>query len=153
MRIAEICRNSVVTCHRNMSAVEVAQLMRDRHVGDVVVVDEDNGRRAPVGIVTDRDLVVQVMAMGGNPDILRAGDLIAGKLVTAVGSELVDDAIRYMRSKGIRRLPVVDSDNSLIGILTADDVTEYLAGELTDLTRIMPRQIQIEQAKRDPVAH
>ncbi len=127
--------------------------MRDRHVGDVVVVEDNDGRRIPVGIVTDRDLVVQVMAMGVSPDILRAGDLITGKLVTAVGSELVDEAIRYMRSKGIRRLPVVDADNALIGILTADDVTEHLAGELTDVTRIMPRQIQIEQAKRDPISH
>ncbi|MES2090552.1 MAG: CBS domain-containing protein [Pseudomonadota bacterium] len=153
MRISEICRHSVVTCHRETSAVEVAQLMRDRHVGDVVVVENNDGRRIPVGIVTDRDLVVQVMAMGVSPDILLAGDLITGKLVTAVGSEFVDEAIRYMRSKGIRRLPVVDADNALIGVLTADDVTEYLAGELTDVTRIMPRQIQIEQAKRDPIAH
>lgn len=153
MRISEICRHSVVVCHRETSAVEVAQLMRDRHVGDVVVVEDNDGRRIPVGIVTDRDLVVQVMAMGVSPDILRAGDLITGKLVTAVGSEFVDEAIRYMRSKGIRRLPVVDADNALIGILTADDVTEHLAGELTDVTRIMPRQIQIEQAKRDPISH
>ena len=145
MRIGEICTRSVVTCGRDTSALELAQLMRDRHVGDVIVVDE---RESPVGIVTDRDLVVQVMAKGVDPGLLRAGDLIAGELVTAVESEVVYDAIWHMRSKGVRRLPVVDEHNRLLGVVTADDVTKFLAAELTEVARIVPRQIKLEQAAR-----
>lgn len=153
MHIGEICTRSVATCRRDASAPEIAQLMRDRHVGDVIVIDEYEGKLTPVGIVTDRDLVVQIMAKGINPDLLRAGDLIAADLVTAVESEGVYDAIWHMRSKGIRRLPVVDAHNHLVGVLTADDVTEFLAEELTQVARIVPRQIKREEATRDPLPH
>jgi CBS domain-containing protein len=152
MHIGEICTRSVVTCGRDTSALELAQLMRDHHVGDVIVVDEREGKLTPVGIVTDRDLVVQVMAKGLNPDLPRAGDMIVDELVTAVESEGVYDAIWHMRNKGIRRLPVVDAHNRLLGVLTADDVTEFLAEELTQVARIMPRQIKVEEAALDPVA-
>lgn len=153
MHIGEICTRSAVTCRRDASAPEIAQLMRDHHVGNVIVIDEHEGRLTPVGIVTDRDLVVQIMAKGINPDLLRADDLIAADLVTAVESEGVYDAIWHMRSKGIRRLPVVDAHNHLVGVLTADDVTEFLAEELTEVARIVPRQIKREEATRDPLAH
>jgi len=152
MHIGEICTRSTVICRRDASASEVAQLMRDRHVGDVIVVDEHEGQLTPVGIVTDRDLVVQVMAERLNPNLLRAGDLIANDLVTAFESELVYDAIWHMRRKSIRRLPVVDAHNHLLGVLTADDVIEFLAGELSELARLAPRQIKREEVTRDPVA-
>lgn len=153
MHVGEICTRSVVTCRRDASVLELAQLMRDHHVGDVIVVAEHEGQVTPVGVVTDRDLVVEVVAKGVNPDLLRAGDLISNDLVTAFESELVYDAIWHMRSKGIRRLPVVDAHNHLLGVLTADDVTEFLAEALTEVARITPRQKKREEATRDPVAH
>lgn len=153
MHIGEICTRSVVTCRRDASVLELAQLMRDHHVGDVIVVDEHEGHVTPVGVVTDRDLVVEVLAKGVDPDLLRAGDLIANEIVTAFESELVYDAIWHMRGKGIRRLPVVDTHNHLRGVLTADDVTKFLAEELTEVARIAPRQIKREEATREPVAH
>lgn len=152
MHIGEICTRSVVTCGRETSALELAQLMRDRHVGDVIVVDEYDGQMTPVGVVTDRDLVVEILAKGANPDLLRAGDLIANEIVTAFESELVYDAIWHMRGKGIRRLPVIDSHNHLLGVLTADDVTAFLAEELTEVARIAHRQIKREEAAQDPLA-
>lgn len=151
MHIGEICTRSVVTCRREASAMELAQLMRDHHVGDVIVVDEHEGVVTPVGVVTDRDLVIEVMAKGVNPDHLRAEDLVAVEITTAFESELVYDAIWHMRGKGIRRLPVVDAHNHLVGVLTADDVTKFLADELTEVARIAPHQIKREQATRDPV--
>jgi len=152
MHIGEICKRSVVTCGRETSALELAQLMRDHHVGDVIVVDEYEGRQMPVGIVTDRDLVVQIMAKGVTPELVRAGDMLVGDLVTVVETEGVYDAIWHMRSKGIRRLPVVDAHAHLLGVVTADDVTEFLAAELTEVACIVPRQIRLEEAKREPVA-
>lgn len=153
MHIGEICTRSVVTCRRDASAMELAQLMRDHHVGDVIVVDGHEGQATPVGVITDRDLVIEVMAKGVSPDRLRADDLIATEIVTAFESELVYDAIWHMRGKGLRRLPVVDAHNHLCGVLTADDVTKFLAEELTEVARIAPRQIKREEATRDPVAN
>ena len=151
MRIGEICTRSVVTCRRDASALELARLMRDHHVGDVIVVDEVAGVVTPIGVVTDRDLVVEVMAQGVLPDRLRAEDLIAVEIVTAFESELVYDAIWHMRGKGIRRLPVVDAHNHLVGVLTADDLTRFLAEELTEVARIPLQQAKREEATRDPV--
>ena len=150
MRIGEICTRSVVTCRRDASALELAKLMRDHHVGDVIVVDEHEGVVTPVGIVTDRDLVIKVLAKGVDPDGLRAEDVGAVEIETAFESELVYDAIWHMRGKGIRRLPVVNAHNHLIGVLTTDDVTRFLAEELAEVARIAPQQIKREEATRDP---
>lgn len=151
MHIGEICTRSVVVCGRETSALAIAQRMREHHVGDVIVVDERDGKMTPVGVVTDRDLVVEVLAMGVNPALLRAGDLIAGEVVvTAIDSENVYDAVWHMRGKGIRRLPVIDARGHLIGVLTADDVTRTLAEELSELTRIAPDQVRREQLRGAP---
>jgi CBS domain-containing protein len=148
MHIGETCTRSVVTCRRDASAQALAQLMREQHVGDVVVVDEQDGHKTPVGVVTDRDLVVEVMAAGVDPAILRADDLLVGELVTAIDTELLGDAVWHMRGKGIRRLPVVDAHGHLVGILTADDITRCLVEALTEVARIAPRQVKLEQGRR-----
>ena len=135
MRVGDICKRSVVTCRRDASALELACLMRERRVGDVVVMDEQDGASTPIGIVTDRDLVVEVMANSVDPDMLRADEMIVGELVTVLDTELVYDAIWHMRRKGVRRLPVLDAHGRLAGILTADDVTRFLAQELTEIAR------------------
>lgn len=148
MHIGEICTRPVVTCPRGTSALELARLMRERHVGAVVVVDELDGRSTPVGVVTDRDLVIEVMACGVDPELLLAGDLIVAEPATAVETELVFDAIWHMRRKGIRRLPVVDANSRLVGIVTTDDVTRFLAEQLTAVTCIVPSQVRREEANR-----
>jgi signal-transduction protein with cAMP-binding, CBS, and nucleotidyltransferase domain len=153
MRVNQICTHSVVTCRRDTSALELAVIMRDRHVGDVIVVDDDgDGGAKPVGIVTDRDLVVRVMAQGVDPGLLKADDLVRDELEIALDSEFAFDAICRMRGKGVRRLPVVDSRCRLIGILAADDVVRFLTEELSAIARIMPRQIQREEAELEPLA-
>lgn len=149
MNILDICTRTVITCHRKATAQELARIMRERHVGDVLVVDDCEGGVRPVGIVTDRDLVVQVLAEGLGPEQLRAEDLMGTELVTAIGSESPYDAIWHMRSRGIRRLPVVDAHDRLLGILCADDLTDFLGQELAALARISPRQADREQVRMD----
>jgi CBS domain-containing protein len=126
--------------------------MREHHVGDVIVVDGQGTSLVPIGIVTDRDLVIEVLA----PDVARgdlcAEDLIKGELLTATEQELVYDAIWYMRSRGVRRLPVVDQRGCLVGIVTSDDVSRYLAAELTDLVQVPSHQQTLETARRAPLA-
>ncbi|MDQ6628508.1 MAG: CBS domain-containing protein [Pseudomonadota bacterium] len=152
MKVTEICTRSVVTCERETTARQVAKLMREHNVGDVIVVDNGDGGRKPVGIVTDRDLAVHVVAAGVDPELIVAGDFIHGELELVLESELIYDAIWHMRSKGVRRLPVIDSRCHLVGILTADDLSRCLAAELSELTQIAPRQMQHRNPKLDATA-
>src|SRR5574340_613686 len=108
MPIGEICNREVVIVQPNKSALEAAQLMRQHHVGDVVVVEERGGFRVPVGIVTDRDLVVEVVAPGLDPSVITVGDIMVPELATVTENIGVFEAIQYMRTKGVRRLPVVE---------------------------------------------
>jgi CBS domain-containing protein len=150
MRVGDICTRAAVTCGRDTSARELARLMCERHVGDVVVVDADGSNVVPVGVVTDRDLVVRVLARGGDPETQSAGDLMDERLVTAVQSEHVHDAIWHMRSKGVRCLPIVDAHDRLVGVLTADDVARFLADELSVLARIALHETHEPQAAARP---
>ncbi|HYA76647.1 MAG TPA: CBS domain-containing protein [Burkholderiaceae bacterium] len=147
MRISEICRREVISCGRKTSATELARMMRDGHVGDVIVVEDRKGAPVPIGIVTDRDLVVHVIAAGVAPDTVTAADLMIEDIVTAAETEYVYDAIWHMRSKGVRRLPVVDARQALVGVLTMDDVMRYVAEELGELARITPHQVVLERSR------
>ncbi len=148
MAIREICNRNVVIVHRNDTVFDAAKLMRQHHVGDVIVVDERNGMRVPVGIVTDRDLVVEIMANEADRMSLRVGELMSGELATVKESTGVFEAIQYMRGKGVRRLPVVNDHGSLVGILTLDDVLELLSEELTDLSKLVRHEQQKEAVMR-----
>jgi CBS domain-containing protein len=124
-------------------------MMRSSHVGDVVVVDEPDGERIPVGIVTDRDLVVQVMALEADPTTVTAGDLISGALKTAGEANTVYEIAELMRSKGVRRVPVVNEHGGLVGIVALDDLLKVIGEELTLLGRVFAReQMQEHQSRR-----
>jgi signal-transduction protein with cAMP-binding, CBS, and nucleotidyltransferase domain len=146
MRIGELCTRSVVTCNAHCSAADIARLMRKQHVGDVVVVEPVEDGQRPLGVVTDRDLVLQVLAPGIDPSAAKATDLMS-PAITALASEGVYDAIWHMRRKGCRRLPVVDAQGRLAGLVTLDDLTQFLATELVELGRVSLRQHELECAR------
>ena len=112
MPVGEICTREVVIVKRNDSVLEAAKLMRQHHVGDVVVIEERGGVRVPVGIVTDRDLVVEIMAPQLDPAVITVGDIMEQELVTVKESTGLFEAIQYMRSKTVRRLPIVDENGA-----------------------------------------
>lgn len=139
--IGQICNRDVVVAPPGTSVVEAAQLMRQRHVGSLVVVAKDaDGARRPVGIVTDRDIVVEVIAMGLDPAVITAGDIMAPDLVTARESEGVLETMELMRYRGVRRLPIVDESGQLVGIVAVDDLLEMLAEETNELVRIVTQE-------------
>jgi CBS domain-containing protein len=148
MPVSEICNREVIIVQRDATVHEAAKLMRQHHVGDVVVVEERKGVRVPVGIVTDRDLVVEIMAPDLVQMVITVGDIMADKLVTVKDSTGVYEAIQYMRSEGVRRLPVVDGKGALIGILTLDDLLELLAEELLELSKLVKHEQKKESVKR-----
>lgn len=148
MAIGEICNRDVVIVGRGESTLDAARLMRQHHVGDVLVVEERKGRKEPVGIVTDRDLVVEIMAPGLDPAAITVGDIMGPDLVTVRESTGVFEAIQYMRTKGVRRLPVVDAHNGLVGILALDDLLELLSEELLALAKLVRLEQQKEAGSR-----
>jgi CBS domain-containing protein len=148
MPIGEICNRDTVIVKRDDTVLEAAKLMRQHHVGDVIVVEERGGVTVPVGIVTDRDLVVEIMATELDPDVITVGDIMEQELVTVNEGVGVFEAIQYMRSKTVRRLPVVDKDNALVGILTLDDLLELLSEELLAISKLVSYQRQRETRHR-----
>ncbi|MFN3545740.1 MAG: CBS domain-containing protein [Thiobacillus sp.] len=148
MPIGELCNREVVITEKSMVVTEAAQLMRTHHVGDLVVVETREGRRIPVGIVTDRDIVVEVVAAGVNPEALKVGDIMGPEVATVRESEGMFEALRYMRDRGVRRMPVVDSDGALVGILTLDDLLELLAEEMMELAKLVSHERKREMATR-----
>lgn len=140
MAIGEICNREVAFAERETTINAAAKLMRHYHVGSLVIVDDLSGKRVPVGIVTDRDLVVEVEAMDLDPKVITIGDIMTKELFTVPESQGVLETMEVMRFKGVRRLPVVDSEGRLAGIVTIDDLLEVLAEELTDLTRIISKE-------------
>lgn len=148
MPIGEICSRDVVFLRRDDTVLEAAKLMRQHHVGDVVVVEERDGVRVPVGIVTDRDLVVEIMATELDHTVITVGDIMEQELVTVKESVGIFEAIQYMRSKTVRRLPIVDETGALLGILTLDDLLELLSEELLAISKLISYQRQKETRRR-----
>lgn len=137
MPVSEVCNRAVVIVRPEDSALEAARLMRQHHVGDVLVVEERGGVKVPVGIVTDRDLVIEIMAAELGSDDVAVRDFMQAEMATIRDDAGLYEAIGYMRSKGVRRLPVVSGNGGLVGILALDDVLELLAEELSALAKLV----------------
>jgi CBS domain-containing protein len=148
MAVGEICSREVVFARRGESLRVAAQLMREKHVGALAVVDERNGDRIPVGIITDRDIVIAVVAKGLDADTLLVGEAMSPDLVTARESDGVSECIAKMRAKGVRRVPVVDARGALVGIVSADDFLDLLAEELSGLARMIASEQRREAKTR-----
>ncbi|MBA2659931.1 MAG: CBS domain-containing protein [Nitrosospira sp.] len=148
MPVGEICNRDVIILQRDNTILEAAKLMRQHHVGDVVVVEERGGVRVPVGIVTDRDLVVEIMATELDQTVITVGDIMVQELATAKDSTGVFETIQYMRSKAVRRLPIVDENGALVGILALDDLLELLSEELLAIAKLVRHQREKETNRR-----
>ncbi len=136
MTVGHFCNREVVICGRESTIVEVAQLMRLHHVGDVVIVEDREDIPVPVGIITDRDLVVELIADGVDLDAVTVGDVMSYELVTARTDDSIWETLKRMRGQGVRRIPVVNDQGGLEGILALDDILELLAEELSMLAKV-----------------
>lgn len=148
MQVGEICTREVVCASAETTINAAAKLMRQYHIGDVIVTREENGRRIPLGIVTDRDIVLGVVAPELSASTLTVGDIMGPELITATETDDVFDAMQRMRNKGVRRLPIVQEDGDLAGILSIDDIIEVLAEEMNQLARLISREQTHERETR-----
>lgn len=148
MSAGEYCNRDVVIVEKSESIREAINLMRDRHVGDVVVVEMLENATRPVGILTDRDIVVEILAEDVDLDAVNVGDVMSYQLVTVPEDTKLVDAIKIMRGKGVRRLPVVNENNELQGILSVDDILELVVEQLSDVVGLITREISNEEKSR-----
>ena len=148
MNAGELCNREVITATREMSIREAAQLMRDRHVGSLVVVEGSGDPQKPVGILTDRDIVIEVIAENVGVDEVAVGDVMTYALLKVNVQDSILDTAQRMRARGVRRVPVIEATGELAGILALDDILELLSEELSLLTRVTVREAEQEKKKR-----
>ncbi|MCW8400338.1 CBS domain-containing protein [Legionella sp. PATHC038] len=148
MRVGEYCNRDVVVINSNESVKNAAELMRTHHVGDLVLVEEHNNQKIPIGIVTDRDLVIEVMAVGVQPESLLVRDILTEPFSCVFENDSLFDALEIMHSKRIRRLPVISENKTLIGIITLDDLIEILTETMTHIVDVVKLQQKKEARQR-----
>lgn len=144
----EICTRSVTIAFRQTTLNGAARLMRENHVGCLVVVDEAGGVRTVVGVLTDRDIVTAVVASDLDPRTLCVEDVMVTDLVTVREEDSLIDLMRTMRRKGVRRLPVVGRQNELMGVVALDDVLDILAQEFSLLVGAIDSEGKRERQMR-----
>lgn len=140
MNVGEYCKRGIATIPQRASAVEAAKLMRERRVGFLVVLDEECVERRPVGVLTDRDILLKVVACEVDPCSVMVADIMARQPMIATESDSLSEAVRGMRLAGIRRLPVVDARGSLTGVIALDDAIVAVTGMLSDLSTSIGRE-------------
>jgi predicted transcriptional regulator len=148
MSVENICNHNVVTCEADAGIVETAVRMREAHVGAVIVTEYRNGRQTPVGIVTDRDLVMEVIAQEIPPAELKVSDIMSRELTIVRKDNGIEFALTQMLEAGVRRVPVVDRQDVLVGVLSIDDVLEHLARQLSHVADALRREQSREAVQR-----
>jgi CBS domain-containing protein len=150
MQVATTRQRLVVTIQESEDVSRAAELMHEKHVGYLVVVELDPLPR-PVGVVTDRDIVASVVARGVDPRAVRVADIMTFNPVMARESDSMEVVLHKMRSFGVRRLPVVNSRRELVGILAIDDVLRAIADDAQDVVNVIAHERQVEGAARSVV--
>lgn len=147
MLLKEICTPEVIRCTPEVTALAISRLMRERHVGDVVVV-EDEDDQTPVGLVTDRDIVVEVLGRDRDPARVAAREIMRKPVVIARTTEDASQAVERMKAHGVRRIPVMDEQRKLAGIVCLDDLLKVLAADAGALADIISREQDREHRTR-----
>lgn len=150
MLLSSFCMLDVARCSPQTTVLEAAHLMRRHHTGDLVVVDDDGGdeRQTPLGVITDRDIVVEVLAKGGDPAHTLVSQVMRTPVVVANAQEDSSAVLERMRTHGVRRIPVVGDNGWLVGIITVDDMLKRLAADANMLTEIVGKEQNQEQRAR-----
>lgn len=144
MNIGKICNHNVVSADADASVLEGARLMRHNHVGSIIVTKQEGQAARPVGIITDRDLIVEVMAEEIEPNSVTLGDAMTPYPLAAREDDEPFDVLNAMRSKGVRRIPVIDDDGLLVGVLAIDDILRMISREMADLVGLIQKEYDTE---------
>ncbi len=137
MSVGRICVREVDLADADESVQVAAQRMHARKVGTLVVLDSE---KRPTGILTDRDLTVRVLAEGRDPFHTRVGDVMTRSPKTVREETPIEEALALMRAGQFRRLPVVDAEGALVGLVSLDDILDLLAEEFREIGRLVQEE-------------
>jgi CBS domain-containing protein len=146
--LTDLYEKNVVCLKSDHTVWDAANLMLENHIGDIVVTESHNGKTVPVGIVTDRDIVISSVAKKLAPETLKLYEIITKKMVTATEGSNLSDLVQLLTDEGISRLPIVDSDGALKGILTSKRLFQYFAEGICELS-----SLSNQQQRREEKAH
>jgi CBS domain-containing protein len=148
MKTGDICTKDVVFVDRETIIQQAALTMREEHVGDLIVVDSAKHAKKPVGILTDRDIVLAVVAPKLDPSLFTVGDVMSQGIMTAPADQDIFDTVHAMRLRGVRRVPVVDKDGEITGVFALDDFVSLLAREMDEVAKLILRERDKETRSR-----
>lgn len=150
MNVAQLCSRNVISVRKTDELLAAARLMREHHVGYLVVIEPDfaGSTARPIGVLTDRDIVVGIVARGRDLRNLIVGDVMTQNPVVVDQFDSILTAVREMRRIGVRRMPVTGSLGELIGVLSLDDVLDSLAAELQNLAGAVRNEQRVETELR-----
>lgn len=148
MSIGEICNRNVVCIKMNESIFQAAFLMRKFHVGDLVISNPINGKIMPIGILTDRDIVIEVLAKDIDPNSIMVKDIMSSDLTIANETDSVFDVLDLMVDTGVRRMPIVNDREGLIGIISIEDLIQQMAEQLSSISRVLYKGQEFESLLR-----
>lgn len=149
MKVGDLCTRTVIVAHGDEHVLEAGRRMRDRHVGCLVVVEDEDDGMHPIGIVTDRDLLNAIIGTHlGRVEDLRLAELMSWDVLVAHEKDDVSDALARMRARGVRRLPIVDDDGVLRGIISYDDMIEWMGDQLAELAALVASEQRRERGLR-----
>jgi len=152
MSIEKFMRKDFVTVPMDTTVLEASRLMLDRHVGDVIILDEDMDFNSvpgsPIGILTDRDIVLAFAKSGRLDPDCKVSTFANGSVMTASIQDGLADTIKKMGRSGIRRIPVLNANKKIVGVLYTDDCLELLGDELNSLASIMKNAMKREKLQQ-----
>src|SRR5512139_3300352 len=138
--VRDVAVHNAVTVPPEESIDECAKRMHAEHVGCLIVVEQTDGIQFPIGMLTDRDIAIEVVAFGLDPRAMTAGDVMSERPAVVEEDDDLLDALAHMRERGVRRLPVVRPDGALSGMLALDNLLEALGEEIDGVVGVMRAQ-------------
>lgn len=148
MAIGTICTRRVITVDRGIDVAAAARVMRDRQVGYLVVTDAASGGQKPVGVITDRDIVIKVMAPNVDPHSRKVGDVMTTEPLVAGYADDIGKTLHRMRALGVRRVPVINTLGDIAGVLSLDDAFDHLVAQMADVAGSIRNQQPTERLQR-----
>jgi CBS domain-containing protein len=145
MTVGKYCERVIVFLTRDASLQEAAMMMRNYDVGEVIVVDKLNGKNIPIGVVTDRDLVIEIMALQVDVEQISVGHIMSLELATVREDNSLSDTLDIMQQHGVRRLPVVDSNGILSGLIDTDIILKVLCQDVGNMLAFINTERNIEK--------
>jgi CBS domain-containing protein len=140
MNVGDICSRHFIHVSQQDSVLNVARIMREQQVGSVVVIDDLGGEIRPQGMITDHDLVVEVLAAKIDPSVVTAEDILTGELICVTETHDVKEALKYLHYYGATRAPVVNVDGVLVGLFSVEDSLSKLSEEFTEIVTLLSNE-------------